>query len=423
MRIVVVGGGFRNKGAEAMLKTVQAELGRRLPDSEFVLWACEPEERAAALAAGTIPVVDGARGTRMHRALWIAGRLARRPSMLTGISEPRRVLDDERVRAMYAQASGIDAAVDISGFAYGDQWGTLSKTRTPYSALGTDGAVPTVFLPQSWGSFDIPCVRRETSKLLGSMHGLVYSRDSTSSRYLDELLGVSEGEHPPRADIVFAFKGQPGRTGEQLILEMGCGLQRPLVGIAPNMRVYDRSEGTGEPNAYVTTLTALVRHLVDTLGVDVVLQANEMRLDGGPDDRGLCAVISQAAQRPGRVFTTDRWLGAEESRALVGRLDFLVGSRFHSLVFALSQGVPVMAIGWSHKYLELLQTFGLEDSVLGHSDGGADDAIATFNAAWVTREGAAARIRVVAERLRADVAAVFDETAGFIMRKHGPSDG
>ena len=38
MNILIAGAGFENKGAEAMLRTVQAEVNKRLPDADFFLW-------------------------------------------------------------------------------------------------------------------------------------------------------------------------------------------------------------------------------------------------------------------------------------------------------------------------------------------------------------------------------------------------
>jgi len=56
VRIVVTGAGFSNKGAEAMARTVQAELGRRLPEAEFCLWRCATAETRQALDAGFTPL-------------------------------------------------------------------------------------------------------------------------------------------------------------------------------------------------------------------------------------------------------------------------------------------------------------------------------------------------------------------------------
>lgn len=39
----------------------------------------------------------------------------------------------------------------------------------------------------------------------------------------------------------------------------------------------------------------------------------------------------------------------------------VIGSRYHSLVAALSCGVPCIAIGWSHKYAELMAECDSDD--------------------------------------------------------------
>ena len=51
-RILVVGAGYANKGAEAMLLTVQAELSRRLGNAEFLIWHPKPWEVPLAAAEG-----------------------------------------------------------------------------------------------------------------------------------------------------------------------------------------------------------------------------------------------------------------------------------------------------------------------------------------------------------------------------------
>ena len=51
-------------------------------------------------------------------------------------------------------------------------------------------------------------------------------------------------------------------------------------------------------------------------------------------------------------------------KALYGRLDYLVGTRFHSVIFALTSFVPAIAIGYEHKTEGIMRDLGLEKWVM-----------------------------------------------------------
>ena len=58
IRVLIRGGGFVNKGAEAMVRTVQSEIGRRLPSARFYMQAA-PGEAARVADEGFVPVPTG----------------------------------------------------------------------------------------------------------------------------------------------------------------------------------------------------------------------------------------------------------------------------------------------------------------------------------------------------------------------------
>ncbi len=55
---------------------------------------------------------------------------------------------------------------------------------------------------------------------------------------------------------------------------------------------------------------------------------------------------------------------AAELRRLVRVCDVVGVSRFHAMVGALAESVPVAVMGWSHKYAEVMDSFGLARVVL-----------------------------------------------------------
>ena len=80
----------------------------------------------------------------------------------------------------------------------------------------------------------------------------------------------------------------------------------------------------------------------------------------------------QNGRQPGCSYQGLIWerreMDAEEIRAWIGQCRFLVTSRFHAMVFALSENVPVMLTGWSHKYQEVMEQFGLSEFAADYSD-------------------------------------------------------
>ncbi len=97
----------------------------------------------------------------------------------------------------------------------------------------------------------------------------------------------------------------------------------------------------------------------------------------------------------------------------------LIASRFHSLVFALSEGVPVLALGWSHKYQELLRPFGLENFVVDHNQLEIDGIISLVEDLWRIKEKTSERIRAVVPGLQVKVDILFDDVVE-IIRKANP---
>lgn len=102
------------------------------------------------------------------------------------------------------------------------------------------------------------------------------------------------------------------------------------------------------------------------LGYQVYLFANAARMHSKrPRNNDLmtgdaiACIYRKLKQDENALLWEHREMDAEEIRAYIGQCECLVASRFHAMVFALSEQVPVMLIGWSHKYQEVMEQFGL----------------------------------------------------------------
>ncbi len=412
MKVIVVGGGFANKGAEAMLKTVRSELERRIGDVQVVVWDAVAAEVETARSQGFDAACAAIPGHASARASWLARSLLRHPSALAphiGGLGLRSVVVRAKGLRLLEQVGDFDAVLDISGFAYGDSLGIHAMTLVePLLRAASERGRPYVFLPQAWGPFTETDVARATKTMLSASSAFAYARDRVSLGHLSEVCPPDRRYADPMPDIAFSFSSDSDSIAVSFLHRLGCEMQRPLVCIAPNMRAARRqSQGA---NPYLEALCGVGRLAVDELGADVVLQANEIKVaQPHADDRALCTIVAEAIDRPGRVFHSDEALSAEDSKSLVGRCEFLVASRFHSLVFALSQRIPCVAVGWSHKYSELLDGFDLTEATFDIGETDAEGLRRGLLEQWARRQRTA---QVIGDRLteiRKANEALFDD--------------
>lgn len=103
---------------------------------------------------------------------------------------------------------------------------------------------------------------------------------------------------------------------------------------------------------------------------------------------------------------------------MIGACDLMLGSRFHALIAALSSGVPAVAIGWAHKYPELLGEFGMERLVFDHDALAPDALVHAVMQVWDARGDYRAEISKRLPNVKSRSAAVFKRVAALFHSSH-----
>jgi colanic acid/amylovoran biosynthesis protein len=104
---------------------------------------------------------------------------------------------------------------------------------------------------------------------------------------------------------------------------------------------------------YVRFVHTCIEHLAESVGAYLLI--HETR------DIELAQQLAEDSPTPVEIVTeTDPLI----LKRYLGTSLFVVGSRFHALVSALSQGIPVLAVGWSHKYEALLADYQQTEKLL-----------------------------------------------------------
>jgi len=79
------------------------------------------------------------------------------------------------------------------------------------------------------------------------------------------------------------------------------------------------------------------------------------------EDLEVCEKILNSSPESKNVKLIPDDLNVTEISNIIRQFDFIIASRYHSVVDAYKNGVPALVIGWATKYFELLKTFGQLD--------------------------------------------------------------
>ncbi|MCH8555636.1 MAG: polysaccharide pyruvyl transferase family protein [Schleiferiaceae bacterium] len=363
---LLIGGNFINKGAEAMLLTVATHLQTTYPTARIYA-ICHPEEKEVAQRFGIIPL------TVERSSLANFARKVVRKITQTFLGRKYPYADETPVAGVRSMLD-CTAIIDVSGFAYHDGRGYQQPLET-LKALAVYPNAKFYMMPQAWGPFNDSETAKNTKAML-ERAAKFYVRDAVSEKYVAKLLQVDADTLQRKPDIAFNFGVLNSENTGHLQAFLPKGKKGTAYGISPNMRIFEKGPRDVMANPYGKLLVQLSLALLNK-GGSVLLIPNEMRPGGGvthPDDLQLCTQLYEAILQENPVLTEDQlqcpttYMSAYEVKHIISHLDILIASRFHSLIFGLSQEIPCIAISWSHKYKELFKLFDQERYVVEEED-------------------------------------------------------
>jgi len=346
--IYLAGCSFINKGPEAMVLTAAGALRNHFPKTGMCV-RTPLEYCDIARDNGLLPV----RSDYPHS---VVGRLRSKMQMVRLF---RRAI-----------------LVDIGGYQFGDPWGEEHAWRKLRSVkYFKKSGSPVFFMPQTWGPFSCASLGEAVREIVRNAD-LVFARDKGSFAELQKLVGPNHSNVFFAHDLAWGFQGADLSFGREMLRKLGLEVEGSTftVCITPNLRVYERSAGTGSDNAYMKVLCQIIRHLCSKHDAQIVLMGHELRLSNvkTPDDRLLCGYLVESLGPDLPVVHMNQYLPAAQVKSIIGNCDLVISSRYHGLIAALSQGVPAAAIGWAHKYDELFAEFDLSANLLSLSKSEAE---------------------------------------------------
>ncbi|HVS12594.1 MAG TPA: polysaccharide pyruvyl transferase family protein [Thermoanaerobaculia bacterium] len=392
-----------NKGAAAMALALIQGIRRRLPEARFALFTYYPEADRAWLPAELAPV------TRLVDASPLRA-LLRLPALCWAAAAKRLRLPrwSWRWGAGIRALDGARAYLDASGISFVDGREKFLPFNLLVTLPGPLLGVPTVKVSQALGPFRHWLNRLAARAVLPRLL-LVCARGEATEGYLRGL-GLSNVARYPDVTFSYQLEAEPAPAVVDAL-----AADREVVGVSPSQVVHAASRRAGID--YLPLLRDFVVRLLQQ-GSSVVVLAHSARRGTAQRHNNDLPVLAQlerlldecGALGDEHLVVIGDELSPTALRRLIGRLDILVASRLHAVVAALCMGTPALVMGWSHKYAEILASFGQERYALDYGTLSPDalwqglETLRRERPAWLAAHGPAlARARADSDRFFDDV--------------------
>lgn len=337
-KIVITGGELQNKGAQSMVFICVSELHKRFPNHEIFVMSdfCTDSEQENIFCFnirtfGT--VVDVIRKNNLKQNIYY---------MLKGYDKK----DNDKQKEFFRD---VDLMIDISGYGLGDAWNKYEIEHYLYRIeCAKYFGIKVYLMPQSFGpfkTFDKSLLKR-TKRALEYV-STIYAREQQGYDLLMDNFNLKNVKmsydlvlNNKTVDLNSVYKNVP----------MLCDIdvKSNSIAIIPNAQ-----------NSKVCSEKVLLEAYKSLIDKFIAYSKNVYILRHSNMDIDICEKIFKMFHN-NNVFLIEQELSCVEFSNIVNKFDFVVASRFHSVVHSYKNTVPCLTMGWAVKYLELHKLFHQE---------------------------------------------------------------
>lgn len=339
--IMIYGGEFFNKGAQAMSFTTISRLKDEFPNHN-IIFVSEMDSRRpeSELENYNFDIITDP----FARNNFIGENFIRKLMNKSQRHNPKSVKD-----LLY----DTDYLFDISGYALSSQW--EQKRVDSYInrlKVANDMGIKIIIMPQSMGPFDFNKDVVLNIKEVLQKVDIINPRESQGVEDLKDI-GVSENvkkfpdmvltnQTPINWDNIYRRKEK----------EKQYEVLPNSVAIVPNAQNFKYGNKGEVLEIYRKTIQYLRER-----NTTIYLTKHSH------NDTEACHLIKNMFSDDSGVKVIVDDMTPKEFENLIKQFNFIIGSRFHSVVHAYKVGTPSIILGWATKYIELAQLFNQNNYV------------------------------------------------------------
>lgn len=341
-KIMITGGEFNNKGAQAMSFITINRIKEEYPNHEVLFVSSSDSKRSEdELSKYNFQIIQDP----FIRNNIIGENLLRKILNKSFRPNPKK-------SKKYLKQT--DYLFDINGYALSSQWGEKSSLDfLKRFEIAKKYNIKTVIMPQSIGPFNYAKdnVNKKIKIILKDVQ-VIISREVAGVEELHKIGITKNVFHVP--DLVLTSKKDISWDNiyKKIPDDLTFDIEKNSVAIIPNMRNFDH----GNKEEIISLYIHAINHL-KSLGKRIYLIRHSR------EDLKACLLIKENFKNDKNVLVIEDDLRPIEFESLIKQFDFAIASRFHSVVHAYKMGIPCIILGWAIKYVELAKLFNQEKFV------------------------------------------------------------
>lgn len=223
---------------------------------------------------------------------------------------------------------------------------------------------PVFILPNSFGPFEGPGVKWMVKKAFKGCT-LVTAREEKSQNVVKQVLGL---QIPLFPDLAFYLKSE-GITRDQLCERLNIDPSDIIVAIT--VRPYRFPDSTDPVKSY-ETFKVEMRHFICWLreqGYMPLLVEHTFAITTHENDGECIKDVIQGLDKSSYRVLSDHSMNCRALKQVYGCCDYIIGTRFHSMIFSLSNMVPGIAISYDgYKSIGIMRDMNLSNYVINIGD-------------------------------------------------------
>lgn len=218
-----------------------------------------------------------------------------------------------------------------------------------------------VLYSQSIGPFQT-AFQKYIARWILNRTNLILLRETISMKFISQI-GINQNLIRLSADAAFLFNTNFKTTSTKELKKFIKNSDKRKVGITVREWLDKNKQ-----QKYEREIANFADYLASEKKMDVIFIPQVTCLEYNDDDRIVARRIKKLIKSKENVFFIESEYNHYEIKQIYSELDYLIGTRMHSIIFSLTSYIPSIAIEYEHKTSGIMKEFYLSDYVIRIED-------------------------------------------------------